>query len=79
MQPEGDGKLNPTDRFVMAMAHWRLGEKDAALTLFNDAAAEMDRSKSRDEMSLRFRAEAAALLGRSDASMSVDKETNHSK
>ena len=79
MQLGNDDKLKPVERFVIAMARWRLGEKDAALNLFNDAAAEMDKSKSRDETSLRFRAEAAALLRRSDASKPVDRETNHSK
>ena len=70
MQPGATASSTRRTGFVMAMARWRLGEKDAALTLFNDAAAEMDKSKSRDEMSLRFCAEAAALLGRSDASKS---------
>ena len=73
------GKLDPADRFVLAMAHWRLGEKDAARALFNQAAAEMTKHKSQDEMSLRLRAEAAALLGRSDAPRPADKEKTHSK
>jgi serine/threonine protein kinase len=79
VQHGSDRKLNEVERFVMAMARWRLGEKDAALALFNDAAAEMDRSKSRDETSLRFRAQAAALLGRAQASKPVDGETNRSR
>jgi serine/threonine protein kinase len=78
MQCRDGGKLNPPERFCMAMARWRLGEKDAARTLFNEAAAEMDKSKSRDETSLILRADAAALLGRTDATAPEKKETNHS-
>ena len=55
VQHRSDRKLNQAERFVMAMARWRLGERDAALTLFNDTAAEMDKSKSQDEKSLLFR------------------------
>ena len=62
-QTGGNGKLNPNEKFVMAMAHWRLGERDAGLALFNEAAAEMDKVDPRDEKSVRSRAQAAALLG----------------
>jgi serine/threonine protein kinase len=74
------GKLSPLEKFVMAMAHWRLGERDAALALFNDAEVELDKSGSRDERSLRFRAQAAALLGlAARASKTRDEETAHAK
>jgi tetratricopeptide (TPR) repeat protein len=74
----GDGgKLDPTDRLVMAMARWRLGEKDAARTLFNQAAAEMAKNNSPDEVSLRLRAEVARLIGPVGATAAEDKEKNH--
>ena len=60
-------KLDPDDRLFLAMARWRLGEKDAARTLFNQAAAELAKIQTPEEDPLRLRAEAAALLGLSDA------------
>jgi hypothetical protein len=59
----GAGELDPSDRFVLAMARWRLGEKDAARNAFNEATAQMAKSSSHDESFLPYRDEAAALLG----------------
>ncbi len=74
-----DGKLDPMDQFVLAMARWRLGEKDGARTSFNWAAAEMAKKKSQDEATLRLRAEAAGLIGPTGATAPEDKEKYHPK
>lgn len=49
--------------FFLAMAHWQLGEKVTARTWYDKSVAWMDQNKPKDEELLRFRAEAAELLG----------------
>jgi tetratricopeptide (TPR) repeat protein len=58
----GDG----FDWFFLAMAYWRLGERDKARTWFDRAVQEMDRYQSQDSELRRFRAEAEAVLADSD-------------
>jgi tetratricopeptide (TPR) repeat protein/tRNA A-37 threonylcarbamoyl transferase component Bud32 len=50
------------DWFFLAMAHWRLGNRDQARTWFDRAVQWMDRHKPHDADLRRFRAEAEALL-----------------
>jgi serine/threonine protein kinase len=50
------------DWFFLAMAHWRLGNRDEARTWFDRAVQWMDRYKPRDVELRRFRAEAEAML-----------------
>jgi hypothetical protein len=50
------------------MAQWRLGHKDEARAWFDKAAAWMDKHKPKDGELARYRAEAAGLLGLSQAS-----------
>jgi serine/threonine protein kinase/WD40 repeat protein/tetratricopeptide (TPR) repeat protein len=50
------------DWFLLAMSHWRLGDKAQARSWYDRAVASMEKSKPVDEELLRFRAEAAALL-----------------
>jgi Flp pilus assembly protein TadD len=50
------------DYFFLAMAHWRLGEKEQARTWYDMAIAWMDKHKPKDEELRRFRVEAAELL-----------------
>jgi tetratricopeptide (TPR) repeat protein len=53
------------DWFLLAMAHWQLGQKDEARTWYDTAATGMEKDNlvgERGEL-IRFRAEAAALLG----------------
>ncbi len=50
------------DWFFLAMAHWRLGDRDQARTWFDRAVQWMDRHKAHDEELRRFRAEAEAML-----------------
>jgi WD40 repeat protein len=54
------------DDFLLAMAHWQLGAKEQARRSFDEGARSMDKYKPQDEVLLRFRAEAAALLGIND-------------
>jgi tetratricopeptide (TPR) repeat protein len=49
--------------FVIAMAHWRLGDKDKARQEYDRAVRRMEKHQSEDEELRRFRAEAEALLG----------------
>jgi tetratricopeptide (TPR) repeat protein len=49
--------------FFLAMAHWRLGEKDKAREWYDRAAAWMDKHDPNSRDLRRFRAEAAELLG----------------
>jgi WD40 repeat protein/serine/threonine protein kinase/Tfp pilus assembly protein PilF len=51
------------DWFFLAMAHWQLGQKDEARKWYDKAAAWMEQNKPKDADLLRFRAEAAELLG----------------
>jgi tetratricopeptide (TPR) repeat protein len=57
---------NSFDFFFLAMAHWRLGEKEEARRWWEKAVQWMDDVKPWDEELRRFRAEAAALLGVND-------------
>jgi serine/threonine protein kinase/Flp pilus assembly protein TadD len=47
----------------LAMAHWRLGEKDKAREWYDRAAQWMDKNKPKDDELRPFRTEAAELLG----------------
>src|SRR5262249_57843159 len=47
------------DWFFLAMANWRLGEKDKARELYDRAAQWMDKNQPKHEEVRRFRAEAA--------------------
>jgi tetratricopeptide (TPR) repeat protein len=58
----GQGGI-PLDWLFRAMTHLRLDEKPKALALYDRAIARMAEIKSADPELLRFRAEAAALLG----------------
>jgi serine/threonine protein kinase len=50
------------DFFFLAMAHWRLGNKNQARSWYAKAVDWMDKRESRNEELLRYRAEAAELL-----------------
>jgi serine/threonine protein kinase/tetratricopeptide (TPR) repeat protein len=62
--PERNGG-NAAD-WIMAMAHWRRGEREQARIRFDKAVLWLDRNKPRDDDMLVLRAEAAALLGLND-------------
>ena len=50
------------DWFFLAMAHWRLGDRNKARIWFDRAVQWMDRHKPHDDELRRFRAEAQAML-----------------
>ncbi len=52
----------PFDWFFLAMAHWRLGDRDLARTSFTRAEEWMANRKSHDEELCRIRAEALAMI-----------------
>src|SRR5262249_16209571 len=54
---------SPGDWLFLAMARWQKGEKDEARSWYDRAVAWMDQNRSRDAALIRFRAEAAAVLG----------------
>jgi tetratricopeptide (TPR) repeat protein len=54
------------DYFFLAMAHWRLGDKEKARSWYEKAIAWMHKNRLDDEELRRFRAEAAELLGVTD-------------
>ena len=52
----------PLDWFFLAMAHWRLGDRDKARNFFDRSVKWMARRKSNDDELRRIRAEAQAML-----------------
>jgi WD40 repeat protein/serine/threonine protein kinase/Flp pilus assembly protein TadD len=54
------------DWFFLAMAHWRLGDKEQARQWYDKAVPWMEKNKPQDDELRRFRAEAEALLGIKD-------------
>jgi tetratricopeptide (TPR) repeat protein len=60
------------DWFFLAMAHWQLDQKDEARMWFNKSVAWMDKNQPKNEELLRFRAEAAELLGISEPAPPTD-------
>jgi serine/threonine-protein kinase len=57
------GKADPTNWFLLAMAHWKLGEKEQARRLYEKGARWTESKGIQHPVNDRFRAEAAALLG----------------
>jgi serine/threonine protein kinase/tetratricopeptide (TPR) repeat protein len=51
------------DWVFLAKAHWQLGRKDESRKWYDKAVEWMDKNQSRNEELIRFRAEAAELLG----------------
>ena len=49
--------------FFLAMAHWQLADKPQAHSWYDKAVSWMEKNQPKDEELIRFRAEAAALLG----------------
>ncbi len=52
-----------TNGFFLAMTYWQMGEKSKARDSYGRAVGWMDKNASADQELLRFRAEAAALIG----------------
>lgn len=64
-----------TDWFFMAMAHWRLGDRSVALEYYDKAVAWMKQNSPKDSVLIRFKAEAAALLGREPEAPEANSDT----
>jgi serine/threonine protein kinase/Tfp pilus assembly protein PilF len=62
------------DWFFLAMAQWRLGQKEHAHECYDQAVASMDKQRPKDEELHRFRAEAEQLLGIPSEPRSGNKE-----
>jgi tetratricopeptide (TPR) repeat protein len=72
---------DPADWFFLAMAHWKAGHKDEARTWYDKAIEWTDKKPPQNEELIRFRAEAAELLGTiepqpSPAPQPLDKTPN---
>ena len=65
---------NASDWFFLAMAHWQLGHNDEARTSYDKAVEWMDKNQPKNEELLRFRAEAAELLGIGEPQPPPDKQ-----
>jgi tetratricopeptide (TPR) repeat protein len=61
--PLSGGKQLGHNAFFIAMAHWQLGRKDEARQWYDRAVEWMDKNKRNEAELIRFRAEAATLLG----------------
>ena len=57
------GSATAFDGFFLAMAHWQLGDKPQARSWYDKAVSWMEKNQPKNEELIRFRAEAAALLG----------------
>jgi tetratricopeptide (TPR) repeat protein len=57
------GVLESDNTFFLAMAHWRLGEKEVARNWYDRAATWMEKNDPKNVELLRYRAEAERLLG----------------
>jgi WD40 repeat protein/serine/threonine protein kinase len=66
-----DGQFTSFNGFFLAMAQWQLGHKDEACAWYDKAVTWMEKNAPKDEELIRFRAEAAALLGAADVPSSV--------
>jgi tetratricopeptide (TPR) repeat protein len=55
--------LESFNTFFLAMAHWQMGDKRAAHQWYDRGVRWMEKHQPKDEELLRFRAEAAKLLG----------------
>jgi serine/threonine protein kinase/tetratricopeptide (TPR) repeat protein len=65
---------NSLDFFFLAMAHWKLNEKEKARAWYDRAVAWMDKNSPKNEELKRFRVEAAALLGLAKAAEAQNKK-----
>src|SRR5262249_43214545 len=61
--PDAPNDFNSYNGFFLAMAYWRIGEKDKAHDWFGRAVKGMAKGNPHDDQLRRFHAEAAELLG----------------
>jgi tetratricopeptide (TPR) repeat protein len=65
--------------FFVAMAHWQLGDREKARACYAEAVTFMEKHGPHDPEPLRFRAEAAALLGIQEQLHGKQKESSRSE
>jgi tetratricopeptide (TPR) repeat protein len=68
---------DPNDWFFLAMAHWQLGHKDEARSWYDKATKWMDQKQSKSNELIRFRAEAAELLGITEPQSATESTTSN--
>jgi Flp pilus assembly protein TadD len=73
------GTSTSADGFLRAMAHWQLGNKEQAREDYARAVAWMEKHEPKNGSLRRLRAEAAELLGISDARPRPSKEESPNK
>jgi uncharacterized protein HemY len=69
------GRIESSNTFFLAMAHWQLGEKEKARQVYDLAVDWMEKNDPQNQGLGRFRAEAAALLGLKEPPTHPGKET----
>ena len=57
------GQQESFNTFFLAMAHWQLGDKSQARSWYDKAVSWMEKNQPKNAELIRFRDEAAALLG----------------
>jgi len=65
--------------FFLAMAYWQIGNRDEARTWYDKSVTWMDQNMPDNEELLRFRAEAAELLGIAETLREAKEETNETR
>ena len=65
------------DWFFLAMAHWKLDQKEQARTWYEQAVRWREKNAPQDEDLSRFRTEGAELLGVKETRMSDGLQTVH--
>ncbi len=70
------GGGNDDHQFFLAMAFWQLGKRDEARNQYDNAVAWMVKNKPNDDDLIRFRAEAAVLLGMEVSNRGDARTTN---
>jgi tetratricopeptide (TPR) repeat protein len=76
---QGQPGLPGSDHFILSLAYGRTGATDKARLWYDRGLKAIEAGQAQGERATRLRAEAAALLGRSDAPKSNDKEMKGSK
>jgi eukaryotic-like serine/threonine-protein kinase len=67
------------DRFFLAMAHWKLGDKEQARKWYALGVQWMEKNELRNEELRRFRAEAAEVLEIEDQPRKEEKQRTHAQ
>jgi tetratricopeptide (TPR) repeat protein len=73
----GHGTKSSFNAFFLAMAHWQMGQPDAARQWYDRAIQCMEKHDPKHHELRRFRAEAAALLGLPEPTAPARKEVLH--